>query len=297
MTFTTRSLLVSLLTLGAAPACTTEASPDASGLDARTGGDAPGTDAPAVTTDAPALGLDSAVVPTSGCGMPATPGTTERHVMVAGIDRTFTVVIPDGYDPLVPHSLILRFHGWGGTGAASVGGIGGLTVPPIIVGPDTNPPTGSMVSWDTSGDLAFVDAMVDVLTRELCIDATRNFATGYSNGGFMAHAVGCHRSETFRGIAIQESGSSGGGCSPVGVYIQHNTDDATVPISYGTTLRDQWLATNGCTMTSSAVMPAPCVSYAGCSAGHPLVWCNPPTGGHRPDYAVALGIGPFFESL
>lgn len=286
--------------------CSSEASGPMDGgasLDAaRSDGASPAADAPTAGSDGStatdsSTALDSAILPSSGCGTAASPGTTLRHVTVGGVDRTFTVVIPDAYDPAVPHSLILRFHGWGATGAEAVGGVSGLAVPPIIVGPDTDPPTGTAVSWDTSGDLAFVDAMVDTLTRELCIDAGRNFATGYSNGGFMAHAVGCHRSSTFRGVAIMESGSGGAGCDPVAIYIQHNSDDTTVPISYGTTLRDQSLATNGCTMTSHAVMPAPCVAYDGCSAGHPVIWCNPATGGHRPDYSVALGIGPFFESL
>ena len=259
---------------------------DAPGLDAPAR-DAPGLDAPSVPTDMPAM-------PTSGCGLPATPGTTERHVMVRGVDRTYTVVIPAAYDPDVPHSLVFRFHGWGATGAAAVGGVG-LTIPHIIIGPDTDPPVGSSVSWDTTGDLLFVDAMVDALSSELCVDATRNFATGYSAGGFMAHAVGCHRSGTFRGIAIQESGSGATGCSPVGIYIIHNSDDMTVPISYGTGLRDQMIATNGCEATSHPVDPAPCVAYDGCE--RPVVWCNPPAGGHRPDYGLSLAMGPFLESL
>lgn len=241
--------------------------------------------------------LDAAPTPSSGCGVAATPGTFQRSVMVQGKSRTFTVVIPAKYDPNVPHSVVMRFHGWGATGAAAASAVG-LKVPEIVVGPDTDPPNGNTVSWNTTTDLLLVDAIMDTLTKELCIDKTRNFATGYSNGGFMADAVGCHRSATFRGIAIQESGSSGGfGCGQVGAFILHNTDDTTVPISYGTGLRDSWVKINACKSTTTPVAPSPCVSYDGCSAGHPVVWCNPPTGGHKPNYTVSLGIGPFFDSL
>lgn len=273
-------------------ACGSDAVPgDAAGFDAQRP-DAHGLDAPiAPGTDAPAAPLDAPPMPTSGCGLAATPGTTEHHVTVGGVDRTFTVVVPATYDPSVPHSLVLRFHGLGATGAAAVGGVG-MTTPNIIVGPDTNPPGGA---WNPSGDLPFVDAIVEALSAELCVDPTRNFATGYSNGGFMAHSVGCNRAGPFRGIAIQASGSGSGTCSPIGIYILHNSDDMTVPISYGTGLRDQMLTANGCDATSHPVDPAPCVSYDGCEA--PLVWCNPPTGGHRPDYAISLGMGPFFDSL
>jgi hypothetical protein len=214
--------------------------------------------------------------------------------MIGGIDRTYTEVIPDMYDANVAHSIIMRFHGLGGSGAGAVGGIGLATAPPIMVGPDSNPP-GSY--WDTNGDLALVDAIMDTLSQELCIDQGRNFATGYSNGGFMADAVGCKRSSVFRGIAIMEGGSSGGGCGQTGVFIMHNQDDMTVPLSYGTQLRDGWLATNMCAMTTHMVMPDPCVAYDGCSAGHPVIWCSPPTGGHKPNYNVSLGIGPFFDTL
>lgn len=282
-----RALLVLLLV-----ACDASPAPtDTPGLDAPRA-DVPGLDAPiAPGMDVPAVPIDAPPMPTSGCGLAVTPGTTEHHVMVGGVDRTFTVVVPASYDPGVPHSLVLRFHGLGATGAAAVGGVG-MTAPNIIVGPDTNPPGGS---WSTTGDLPFVDAIVTALSSELCIDATRNFATGYSNGGFMAHSVGCNRPGTFRGIAIQESGSGSGTCAPIGIYILHNTDDMTVPISYGTGLRDQMLTVNGCDATAHAVDPAPCQSYDGCEA--PVVWCNPPTGGHRPDYAISLGIGAFFDAL
>jgi poly(3-hydroxybutyrate) depolymerase len=212
---------------------------------------------------------------------------------VNGVARTFTEVIPDGYDASVAHPILMRFGGLGSTGASAVGGIG-LKVPAIIVGPDANPPGGY---WNTTGDLALVDAIVDTLSKELCIDTTRNFATGYSNGGFMADAVGCMRSAQFKGIAVMEGGTGGTQCGQVGAFLMHNADDMTVPLSYGTSLRDKWLATNGCTMTSHAVTPDPCVAYDGCSAGHPVVWCEPATGGHKPSYAVSLGIGPFFDAL
>lgn len=213
--------------------------------------------------------------------------------MVGGADRTFTLRIPEPYDPAVLHPVLFGFHGLGGTGAGVTSGFG-LTPAPIIVGPDAKTSGGA---WDTSGDLLFVDAILSALRAELCIDPGRIHATGYSNGGFMADAVACQRSDVFRGVAIMEGGSSGGGCGQTAVWIMHNQDDMTVPLSYGTSLRDKWITTNGCSMTSADIMPAPCVSYDGCSAGNPVVWCSPPTGGHKPDYTISLGIPGFFESL
>jgi hypothetical protein len=90
----------------------------------------------------------------------------------------------------------------------------------------------------------------------------RLFAWGYSSEGFMANGIGCQRADVFRGI---------------GVWITHDQDDMTVPISYGTSVRDAGLQTDGCAPTTAATEPSPCVAYDGWSAGHPVVLCNPAT--------------------
>ncbi len=229
-----------------------------------------------------------------GCGLPATVGATERMIDVAGVTRTFTVAIPDPYDPEVPRPLVFGFHGLGGTGAGYYIP-GGLSPAPIVIGPNAEPAGGA---WNTVGDLEFVDAIVAAVGDELCVDLSRVFASGYSNGGFMADAVACQRSDLFRGVAVMEGGSAGGfGCGQTGMWIMHNQDDMTVPIDYGNTLRDQWLAANGCASTTQPIEPAPCVRYDGCAAGNPVVWCSPATGGHNPNYDAAAAVPAFFDTL
>jgi poly(3-hydroxybutyrate) depolymerase len=226
--------------------------------------------------------------------MAASPGAVERMIEVAGVMRTFTVSIPDPYDPQLPHPVAFGFHGLGGTG----GGYyipGGLDPAPIVIGPNAEPAGGA---WNTSGDLEFVDAILDTVSAELCLDLTRVFASGYSNGGFMADAVACQRAEVFRGVAVMEGGSAGGfGCGQTAMWIMHNQDDMSVPLSYGTTLRDQWLAANGCAQTTQPIAPDPCVVYDGCTAGNPVVWCSPATGGHNPNYDAAAAVPGWWNSL
>lgn len=78
--------------------------------------------------------------------------------------------------------------------------------------------------------------------------------------------------------------------------ITRNQDDMTLPISYGTNARDAWLLTNGCTSAAVPTDPSPCVRHEGCSAGHPVVWCNPATGGHGPPGYTGEGLSLFFSS-
>lgn len=281
---------------------TTATTPSTTAVTDATVTDAATTDDPTDTTDTGAMTTATADESTGGgppqaspgCGQPATPGASEHMIDVGGVLRTFTVTIPDPYDPDVPRPLVFGFHGLGGTGAGYYIP-GGLNPAPIIVGPNAEPAGGA---WNTVGDLDFVDAIVGELGNDLCVDLGRVFASGYSNGGFMADAVACQRSDVFRGAAVMEGGSAGGvGCGQTAMWIMHNQDDMTVPIDYGNTLRDQWLLANGCAATTQAIEPAPCVRYDGCAAGNPVVWCSPATGGHNPNYDAAAAVPAFFETL
>ena len=231
--------------------------------------------------------------PSPGCGQAAAVGQTDRTLMVDGQMRSYSFRIADPYDPTVPHPLVFALHGAGANGAQAVGTsleIGGVRS--ITVGPSS---LGQM--WSPTVDLPLIDALVDALPDELCIDTTRIFAWGYSSGGFMANDIGCARADVFRGIGLVDGGGGGNCQTPIGVWITHNQDDMTVPISYGTGARDAWLQTNGCTSATVPTDPSPCVRYEGCSAGHPVVWCNPATGGHSPPGYTGEGLSLFFSSL
>jgi polyhydroxybutyrate depolymerase len=50
-------------------------------------------------------------------------------------------------------------------------------------------------------DISFVNALLDTLADELCLDRRLIFATGHSNGGLMAYEVGQRLSHRFAAIA------------------------------------------------------------------------------------------------
>ena len=231
--------------------------------------------------------------PSSGCGLPATVGQNDRTITVDGVERTYSFRVPADYDANVPTPLVFVFHGAGSNGAGAVGStlvIDGLAS--ITLGPSS-----LSTFWSATTDLPLVDALLEALPQELCIDLNQRFGWGYSSGGFMVNDVAVNRPGVLKGIGVVAGGISAFGPQATPVWITHNQDDATVPISYGTTLRDTWIAANGCSTETVAVSPSPCVEYQGCSSGKPVVWCNPATGGHSPPSYTGEGLSGFFSSL
>lgn len=77
------------------------------------GGDSPDSGA---ASDSGGDSGDTAPDPAGGCGA-STWTTGARSIDHGGIERTFRVYVPSGYDPAVSAPLVLAFHGWGGDGS------------------------------------------------------------------------------------------------------------------------------------------------------------------------------------
>ena len=84
-------------------------------------------------------------------------------------------------------------------------------------------------------ETAFVRALIDTLEHTYAIDRNRIYATGLSNGGMMAHLVGCTLADRFAAIAVI-SGELSMDCHPsrpVSVLIVHGTADENLPYDGG----------------------------------------------------------------
>ena len=238
----------------------------------------------------------------NGCGMPVMAGETTHTINVNGVDRTYLAVVPASLDGNTPAPVLLGFHGGSGTSQQASQNYG-LTGPEamLYVYPQAPfwPEAGG-VAWnvDPAGvDFPYFDALLIDIGEKYCIDATRIFAAGQSNGGFFVNALGCYRPEALRAIAPVAGGGPPGQCDPstVTAMIVHGTNDNTVPVSSGQFARDWWLDSNGCAGAPSApVNPAPCVAYDGCA--EPVLWCEHP-GGHSWPAFAGPAIRGFFLSL
>ncbi|HEX6242847.1 MAG TPA: Ricin and poly(3-hydroxybutyrate) depolymerase fusion, partial [Polyangiales bacterium] len=78
--------------------------------------------------------------------------------------------------------------------------------------------------------------------------------------------------------------------------ITHGSADNTVPYSGGEGSRDTWIKNNGCTTETEAADANGCVTYKGCKAGYPVVWCPTSSGHTQPRFAPAA-VWKFFSQF
>jgi polyhydroxybutyrate depolymerase len=69
-----------------------------------------------------------------------------------------------------------------------------------------SPENQALVDHPLMDDLAFVDAMLDLLSREYAVDASRIYASGFSNGGQMTSRLALERYDRFAAIAAAAGG-------------------------------------------------------------------------------------------
>lgn len=143
----------------------------------------------------------------SGGGLPL----TERSIVSGGIERTYLLQVPPRHDGSTPLPMVLNFHGMGSRAhskekdveVASYAERNGfaLIVPQGI---------GTTPAWNSGGvfsaitkadDVGFTRDMLDELSIEFCVNPTRAFAIGKSNGGGMSDRLGCEMPERIMAIA------------------------------------------------------------------------------------------------
>jgi polyhydroxybutyrate depolymerase len=247
------------------------------------------------------------VMKSAGCGVTDHPASGTLTIDVAGTEREYILELPDGYDANTPYKLVFGWHWRGGNaGNVAMGQLGGgpyyglkarAKGSTIFVAPN-----GIDNGWANTGgrDIAFLKAMLALFEAKLCIDQSRIFSTGFSYGGMMSDAIGCDMADTFRAIAPMSgalySGCTKTGSQPIAVWLSHGSSDDVVPLADGKAALDIFLQRNGCGSQTSPVTPSPCVAYAGCSAGHPVHYCEF-DGGHQPPSFASSAIWEFFSQF
>ncbi|HTV21465.1 MAG TPA: prolyl oligopeptidase family serine peptidase [Polyangiaceae bacterium] len=243
-------------------------------------------------------------VPSAGCGSTAAVASGRFTLDVANVARDYILELPEDYDASRPYRLVFGWHPRGGSAEQVANGFGGgfyglerlAQGTAIFVSPE-----GVDEGWANTGgrDIAFLDAMLDRLRGELCIDESRIFSTGFSYGGMMSLAVGCARADVFRAIAPM-SGALYSGCedgsAPIAMLGFHGVDDTVVPLANGIMGRNVFVERNGCDPEASAVEVDGCLSFRGCAEGAPVTWCEF-DGGHTPAPGSAEPIWAFFSQF
>jgi polyhydroxybutyrate depolymerase len=235
----------------------------------------------------------------AGCGMAASGTSTyvRQTITVQGTQREYFLYLPTTYNASQPYPIIFRWHGSTGNGTS-----GGLEIEAasgekaIIASP-----SGLNGDWDispTGVDVQLFDALLADLESRYCIDTNRVFSYGFSAGAGFTNLLGCVRSPTVRAVAPVEGWAPQTKCNgPVAAWITHSVDDTAITIDRGMAALNLYLMLDGCSSTTTAATPSPCIAYQGCQSNYPVDWCQT-TGPHSPQGAfTGPGAWAFFNSL
>jgi polyhydroxybutyrate depolymerase len=194
---------------------------------------------PASTTVSPARA-------SSGC-TPARPhdsGSFTATLTSGGLEREYILSVPTSYTGEDAVPVVVNLHGHG-SNAGEQAIYSGLPAKAeedgfIVVTPQG---TGTEPHWNFTtveagapDDVAFIGDLLDTLESELCVDPSRVYAAGISNGAAMSVTLACFLSDRIAAIAPIAGTFFFPGCPsvrPVSVIAFHGTEDSLVPFKGG----------------------------------------------------------------
>jgi len=246
----------------------------------------------------------------AGCGNAPTITSKTYTMTVNGKSRQYIMKLPNNYDKSRAYKLVFTWHQRGASATKIVNGediTKGGVLPYYGLPPLANDsaifvvPNGLDNGWANSGgeDVTFFDQMVVAIEKDLCVDTSLRFSTGFSYGAAMSYALACARPTQIRAVAVisgaQLSGCSGG-TTPVAYYGQHGTSDSVLNVSMGRSIRNTFVKANGCTPLASEPAPNGKNSvktvYTGCKEGYPMTWVIH-SGDHNPSQTDSGSSVPF----
>jgi polyhydroxybutyrate depolymerase len=248
-----------------------------------------------------------------------------------GLSRDSLLHVPPSYDPAQGAMLIVNYHGFSSN------------APEQVLLTDMNPvadaknfivayPDGVGSGWNAGSccselqppgvnDVQFTRDLLALVERDYCIDPRRVYATGFSNGGFMSHMLGCEMADTFAAIAPVSGvlGIPPASClpsRPVPVLHMHGTADPVVPYDGGPALKmlppiqflsvdttiGFWRGADSClspAVVDYASGDATCLRWGDCNGGVDVELCTLLGDGHQwPDSSIVVpGLGNDSKSI
>jgi polyhydroxybutyrate depolymerase len=179
--------------------------------------------------------------PSGGCGSSAVGAREEKVTITSGgVERWYLRRVPPVHDGTTPVPVVVDLHGYseGAEVHTLVSGLGPygdeqgfVTVTPHGQG------QGPVPLWDTTPggpDQVFLEGMLDDVEASLCVDTTRVFVTGLSNGAMMTSMLACELSGRVAAAAPVAGVTEMEDCQadrPVPVVAFHGTEDGF--LSYG----------------------------------------------------------------
>ncbi|MBV1861747.1 MAG: prolyl oligopeptidase family serine peptidase, partial [Nannocystaceae bacterium] len=220
-----------------------------------------------------------------------------------GESRSYVLYVPETVDVTEPATLVLNFHGLlGNPGQQAM--FSQYDAAAESAGVIVAYPSGISNSWNTgfccggaqsSGvdDVGFARTLVQHIGLGSCIDPSKVFAIGMSNGGHMAHRLACEAADVFAGVASVAGVLTMLQCNPsrpISVQQFHGTADTIVqydgigpgyPPARG--MMEDWANRNGCAPVPNVTHQqgdSTCETWTACDDGVEVTLCTVEGGGH-----------------
>lgn len=250
----------------------------------------------------------------AGCNGATKAGDLDWTITSKGRSRTLRVHVPKGYNSQVRTPVVINFHGRNSS-ASQQELISEMTPKSDAAGFLLVYPAGVGQTWNAGlccgqaqsenvDDVAFTRDLIDELNAKLCVDTKRIFATGLSNGAFMANRLACELSDRIAAIGPVAGQLLTTSCSParpVAIMHFHGTADNVVTYGgqFGTPSVESsiksWAARNGCSGAPTqtyAKGDVTCETYGSCKQGADVTLCKIDGGGHTwPGGFAVPGLG------
>jgi polyhydroxybutyrate depolymerase len=234
-------------------------------------------------------------------------GDATLSIDADGGTRDYLVHVPPSYEQGKSMPVVLAFHGLGGTGEQVASRIG-MNTKSDSAGFVVVYPNGVSLSWNGGAccgdavsndvdDVGFARAVVADVSKQLCVDPKRVYATGLSNGAFLVHRLACEAADVFAAVApvagvLAIPPDSCKPSRPVPIEEFHGTADTLVLYDGGgpnnlpsvPATFEGWATRDACTDASTTVSyskgDASCATYSTCAAGVKVTLCTITGGGH-----------------
>lgn len=140
-------------------------------------------------------------------GTPAAAATSTRTVTVRGVERTYNLVVPANYNPGKLYPVIIGYGGWQHSAEQArsyeklENAANGRAIIVYAQAIDNAWGGAPYAKASLGSDIEYTRAIINNVASTHNIDRSRVYATGLSNGGGMALALGCHAPELVAGVA------------------------------------------------------------------------------------------------
>lgn len=192
-------------------------------------------------TDDAAVMADGAPSPSPGCARTPAPRSGTVSLRYDGMDRSYDIVVPRTRSD-EPKPLVLVYHGYASSPQqlAGIWSGGALVDAFVAVFPQGSNLGGSTPAYfnietvdepSLADDVGFTEALLDRLEADLCVDRTRIYAMGHSNGGMFVLTLACRLSDRIAAVASVAGVHFLPDCAarPMPIIVTHGTSDPLVP--------------------------------------------------------------------